>query len=128
MQKEFRRVAQRDLQLRLRWNVTLKMAKSCVVTAVFTAFLLLMQRGFAWWQTAIFAYCSLLNHLMTDFWVLASDAFILTADEIEKNLREVGVCRMLKCSLFQTILNRKCVIQMFAYPDSAIGFTETYFY
>jgi len=29
--------------------------------------------------------------------------------------------------LFQTILNRKHVRQMFAYPDSAIGFIQTNF-
>jgi hypothetical protein len=78
--------------------VRLKIANSCIVTAIFTAILLLLQRGFTWWQAAVFAYSILLNNLMTDFWVLASDALILTADEIEKNLREVGECAMLKCT------------------------------
>jgi hypothetical protein len=76
--------------------VRLKIAKSCVITAGCAVFLLLLQRGFTWWQAASFAYCSLSNKLMTDFWVLASDAFIPTAEEIEKNLREVGLCRVLK--------------------------------
>jgi hypothetical protein len=77
--------------------VRLKIAKSCIVTTFFTATLLLLQRGFAWWQAAVFAYCILLNNLTTDFWVLTSDAFILTADKIEKNLRKVGECAMLGC-------------------------------
>jgi hypothetical protein len=75
----------------LGWKVRLKIAKSCVITAVFTALLLLLQRGFTWWQAAIFAYCSLLNNLMTEFWVLACEAFILTAEEIERALTEVWI-------------------------------------
>jgi hypothetical protein len=71
--------------------VRLKMAKSCVITAILTAFLLLVQRGFTWWQAAIFVYCTLLNNLMTDFWVLSSDAFVITANEIERALTEVRV-------------------------------------
>jgi len=31
-------------------------------------------------------------------------------------------------SLFQTILNRKYVRPMLAYPDSAIGFIQSHFY
>jgi hypothetical protein len=80
LQREFRRVADRDLLVRVGRVVRLKIVKTCVVTAAFTAFLLLLQRGYTWWQAAILAYCSLLNNLMTDFWVLTSDAFVLTAE------------------------------------------------
>jgi hypothetical protein len=68
-----------------------KIVKSCVITAVFTTLLLLLPRGFTWWQAIVFSYCNLVNNLMTDFWVLASDALILTAEGIEISLTQVRV-------------------------------------
>jgi hypothetical protein len=91
LQREFRRVADRDLLLHLGKNVKLKLAKSCAITSVFITLLLLWHWNFSWWQIIIFAYCILLNTLLNDFWVLTSRAFILTADGIEKALTEVRV-------------------------------------
>jgi hypothetical protein len=89
LQTEFRRVADRDLPLRL--GTVVKIVKSCVITAVFTTLLLLLQRGFTWWQAIVFSYCNLVNNLMTDFWVLTSNALILTAEGIEISLTQVRV-------------------------------------
>jgi hypothetical protein len=79
------------MHVRLDGMLKLMTAKTCVVTAVLTAVLVLLQWGFTWWQLAIFAYCILVNNLLTDFWVLTTKAFIHAAEEIESALTQVRV-------------------------------------
>jgi hypothetical protein len=43
-------------------------------------------------------------------------------------LKQIEKPRQQSISLFQTILNRKHVGQMFAHADSATGFIQTHFY
>jgi hypothetical protein len=59
---------------------------------------------------------------------IGSDCNLSTSQPTRKQVQTNHSRAVLHSSQVQTILNRKPIRQMFAYPNSAIGFIQTHFY